>query len=98
LNWADKGTCWAAMLFKSVWIAAWLIDGVNTHTFGPKVAVTASGHRLVVVLEAELAAAADGDEPTTAALAGTAASAPATSAAAIMSGRTLRCMRTSLCW
>jgi hypothetical protein len=79
-------------------MAAWVIAGVKTHTFGPKVAVTASGHRLVVELEAELTAAADGDEPMTAALAGTAASAPATSAAAIISGRTLRRIRTSLCW
>jgi hypothetical protein len=70
---------------------------VNTHTFGPKVAVSASGHKLAVVLGAELTAAVDGDEPMTAALAGTAASAPATSAVAIMSGRTLRCIRTSLC-
>src|ERR1700689_2528094 len=73
------------MLFRSVWIAAWLIDGVNTHTFGPKVAVSASGHRLDARLGAE-AAAGVGDEPMTAALAGTAASTPATSAAARISG------------
>jgi hypothetical protein len=59
---------------------------VNTHTFGPKVAVSASGHRLEAELGAELTAVA-GDEPTTAALAaGTAASTPATSAAARISG------------
>jgi hypothetical protein len=46
LNCADKGTCWVAIAFRSAWIAAWLIDGVNTHTFGPNVAVTASAQRL----------------------------------------------------
>ena len=57
------------MLFRSLWIAAWVIDGVNTHTFGPKVAVSASGHRLDAELGAETTAGV-GDEPTTAALAG----------------------------
>jgi hypothetical protein len=78
-------------------MAVCVIDGVKTQTLGPKVAVSASGQRLVV-LEAVVTAAAVGDEPMTAALAGTAASAPATNAAATIRGLTARRMRTSLCW
>jgi hypothetical protein len=74
-------------------MAACVIVGVKTQTFGPKVAVSASGHKLVVELEAVVTAVAGDDELSTAALAGTAASAPATRAVARIRGRTAKRMR-----
>jgi len=82
LNWLPTGTCWVAMASRSAWIADWLIVSLKTQTLGPKVVVTASGHRL-----AAAAGAAAGDEPAAgAALAGAAASPATASAAARMRG------------
>ena len=81
-NWLATGTCCVAIALRSAWIAAWLIVSVKTQTLGPKVVVSASGHRLVAA-----AATTAGDELATgAALAGTAASAPTASAAARIKG------------
>src|SRR5271170_3583337 len=44
-NWLPTGTCWAEMALRSAWMFAWLIVGLKTQTFGPKVVVSASGHR-----------------------------------------------------
>ena len=96
-NWLATGTCWVAIALRSAWIADWLIVSLNTQTLGPKVVVTASGHRLVADA-AGLAAADDDAWPVTAALAGTAASTPATSAPArIKEGRAIRRMGAPHC-
>ena len=88
-NWLATGTCCVAIALRSAWIAAWLIVSLKTQTLGPKVVVSASGHRLAPA--AGLAAAAGDAGPVTAALAGTAASAPTASApAARIKGRRSR--------
>ena len=46
-NWLATGTCCVAIALRSAWIADWLIVSLKTQTLGPKVVVSASGHRLV---------------------------------------------------
>ncbi len=52
-NWAERGTCWVAMLFTTVWMAARSVavavsvgplGGVKTHTLGPNWAVVYAPH------------------------------------------------------
>ena len=52
-NWAERGTCWVAMLFTTFWMAARSVavavsvsslGGVNTQTLGPNCAVAYAPH------------------------------------------------------
>src|ERR1019366_6195814 len=45
LNWLATGTCWLAMLSRSVWMVAWLMVSLKTQTLGPKEVAFSPGHK-----------------------------------------------------
>src|SRR5260370_39883070 len=71
------------MALTSAWMSACDIDGVKTQTYGPNVAVTASGQRL----------AGDGSALACSAPAAVAVSAAAPKSAALTMRRATRCLR-----
>src|ERR1700756_6062832 len=75
------------MALTSAWMAACDIDGVKTHTFGPNVAVTASGQRV----------AGDGSALARCAPAAVAVSAAAPKSTALTMRRAIRYMKAPHC-
>src|ERR1019366_4646906 len=45
LNWLATGTCWLAMLSRSVWMVAWLMVSLKTQTLAPKEVAFSPGHK-----------------------------------------------------